>query len=445
MSMADLRTTIFVGNLSVFCSEQDLEQVFSRYGTILEIRMAKSEDKSKHLSYGFVKFASVASAQLAMLELDGKILCGRPLKIGKALSRSNRKVGGKGMSNQQYDTASVHVTFISNQTSSLINEESLRNLFSQFGEVVDAVICKSHVDQRTNRQSGYGFIHFPGTPEGLNASFRAAQALMDIMIDDVNYKCKISHQLEQQLIKTSTDEVELEPHQVEYGGRIDQLSPSSLPPPPSVPAIQIPSYNYNVTGQRYHPSPPNPSPPNAYGNLGQSIPTPANRANMEYSSQLVHGLSRTNSAPGLVANTPRTPYASYSNLPYTPNNYHQPMNNNPRIMPLTKKTSSIYSMTDLSSNLSSLSMDNTIYPANQTLSISNAPTPIAKDSLRGVNSVYGMRDGFGGLMNSSQANNSSMHTSGGFALGSSLNLSLNPSSVGNDQPYFHEDEKTVRY
>ncbi len=36
---------------------------------------------------------------------------------------------------------------LSSQTSSLINEESLRNLFSQFGEVVDAVICKSHVDQ----------------------------------------------------------------------------------------------------------------------------------------------------------------------------------------------------------------------------------------------------------------------------------------------------------
>lgn len=70
------------------------------------------------------------------------------LRIGKALSRSNRKIGaGKGTSSQQYDTASVHVTFISNQTNSLINEESLRNLFAQFGEVVDAVICKSHVDQ----------------------------------------------------------------------------------------------------------------------------------------------------------------------------------------------------------------------------------------------------------------------------------------------------------
>jgi RNA recognition motif-containing protein len=80
LNMADLRTTIFVGNLSVFCTEKDLEQVFVRYGTILEIRMAKSEDKSKHLSYGFVKFASVASAQLATIELDGRILCGRPLK-----------------------------------------------------------------------------------------------------------------------------------------------------------------------------------------------------------------------------------------------------------------------------------------------------------------------------------------------------------------------------
>jgi RNA recognition motif-containing protein len=76
----DLRTTIFVGNLSVFCTELDLEQVFAPFGTILEIRMAKSEDRSKHLSYGFVKFSSVASAQLAMLELDGKILHGRKLK-----------------------------------------------------------------------------------------------------------------------------------------------------------------------------------------------------------------------------------------------------------------------------------------------------------------------------------------------------------------------------
>lgn len=78
--MTDLRSTVFVGNLSVFCSERDIQQVFEPYGNIVEIRMAKSEDNNKHLSYGFVKFDNVASAQLAMGDLNGLILCGRPLK-----------------------------------------------------------------------------------------------------------------------------------------------------------------------------------------------------------------------------------------------------------------------------------------------------------------------------------------------------------------------------
>lgn len=80
-----------------------------------------------------------------------------------------------------------------------MNEESLRILFSQFGHVVDAVICKSNIDEAQGKQSGYGFIHFPGTPSGIDASFLAAGSLMDIMIDEVNYKCKISHHMERQL------------------------------------------------------------------------------------------------------------------------------------------------------------------------------------------------------------------------------------------------------
>jgi RNA recognition motif-containing protein len=33
------------------------------------------------------------------------------------------------------------------QINTIVTEESLRSLFGQFGEVFDAVICKSHVDQ----------------------------------------------------------------------------------------------------------------------------------------------------------------------------------------------------------------------------------------------------------------------------------------------------------
>eukprot|EP01040_Poterioochromonas_malhamensis_P022694 gene22694-27656_t len=117
--MTDLRSTLFVGNLSVFCTERDIQQIFEPFGHIVEIRMAKSEDENKHLSYGFVKFSNVASAQLAMHDLNGVILCGRPLKIGKALSRSNKKEDEL-EHRQAYATASVHVTFISHQADTRI-------------------------------------------------------------------------------------------------------------------------------------------------------------------------------------------------------------------------------------------------------------------------------------------------------------------------------------
>lgn len=77
---SDLRTTVFVGNLAVFCTEADIHQLFGAYGDILQIRIAKSDDHSKHLAYGFVKYTSVGSAQIAIKKLDGALLCGRTLK-----------------------------------------------------------------------------------------------------------------------------------------------------------------------------------------------------------------------------------------------------------------------------------------------------------------------------------------------------------------------------
>lgn len=79
-STSDLRTTVFVGNLAVFCTEADVSELFSSCGEVVEIRIAKSDDNSKHLAYGFVKYNSVASAQIAIKKLDGAILCGRTLK-----------------------------------------------------------------------------------------------------------------------------------------------------------------------------------------------------------------------------------------------------------------------------------------------------------------------------------------------------------------------------
>ena len=60
-----------------------MEEAFSPFGQILSISIKCDEETNKNLSYGFVKYSSEISAHQAMKALNGKILCGRPLRLLK--------------------------------------------------------------------------------------------------------------------------------------------------------------------------------------------------------------------------------------------------------------------------------------------------------------------------------------------------------------------------
>lgn len=74
------RNSLFIGDLSIFCTEDDLRDLFSPFGELLEIKIMKSEDKGRSLSYGFVKFSDPACASRALNELQHKLLHGRNLR-----------------------------------------------------------------------------------------------------------------------------------------------------------------------------------------------------------------------------------------------------------------------------------------------------------------------------------------------------------------------------
>lgn len=72
--------TLFVGDLSIFCSEEHLRLVFGQYGVIEEVKIIRCENTHKNLCYGFVRLIEGQAAASAMNELNGKLLCGRPLR-----------------------------------------------------------------------------------------------------------------------------------------------------------------------------------------------------------------------------------------------------------------------------------------------------------------------------------------------------------------------------
>lgn len=78
--MSSNQYTLFVGDLSIFCTEEDVREVFAPLGELLEVKIIRCEETKKNLSYGFVKYADPDAAVKAIDQLNGTMLCGRPMR-----------------------------------------------------------------------------------------------------------------------------------------------------------------------------------------------------------------------------------------------------------------------------------------------------------------------------------------------------------------------------
>ena len=75
------KATIFVGDLSRFCSDEDITSLFLPYGRVLETKIMRNPVTGISLGYGFLIMGSAESATLAMQCLHGIQLRGRPLRV----------------------------------------------------------------------------------------------------------------------------------------------------------------------------------------------------------------------------------------------------------------------------------------------------------------------------------------------------------------------------
>ena len=78
--MSDESTTLFLGDLSVFCTEKDIRKLFRPFGTIEAIRVKRGSSSKTNLSYGFIKFSTRESAEMALDQLNGILFLGRALR-----------------------------------------------------------------------------------------------------------------------------------------------------------------------------------------------------------------------------------------------------------------------------------------------------------------------------------------------------------------------------
>lgn len=86
---------LYVGGLPYSVSETQLQELFSRFGTVESTRIITDQMTGRSRGFGFVEMSTQQEAETAAGELNGKDFEGRSLTVNEAKprntgSRSNR-------------------------------------------------------------------------------------------------------------------------------------------------------------------------------------------------------------------------------------------------------------------------------------------------------------------------------------------------------------------
>src|SRR3954471_4475504 len=91
-----MNNKLFVGNLSFNVTENELQDTFAQYGTVLEANLMTDRMTGRPRGFGFVTMSTEEEAQKAVEGLNGTQLDNRALTVNVARPREERSGGGGG-------------------------------------------------------------------------------------------------------------------------------------------------------------------------------------------------------------------------------------------------------------------------------------------------------------------------------------------------------------
>ncbi|GMT05256.1 hypothetical protein PENTCL1PPCAC_27430 [Pristionchus entomophagus] len=139
---------IFIKNLDKVIDNKSIYDTFSLFGTILSCKVAIDEEGNSK-GYGFVHFETEDAAQQAIEKVNGMLLAGKKVFVGKFQPRTAR-LREMGESAKRFTNV-----FIKNLEED-VDKEKLEKMFSEFGTVTSCAI----MNDMDGKAKGFGFVAF---------------------------------------------------------------------------------------------------------------------------------------------------------------------------------------------------------------------------------------------------------------------------------------------
>ncbi|KAK9829495.1 hypothetical protein WJX72_006199 [[Myrmecia] bisecta] len=147
-----------------------LQEIFSTLGPLAEVKVIKDRATNLNAGYGFVKYLDQRCAELALQNINGRVLYGQEVRVNWAFAKDHKE-----------DSSANHHIFVGD-LSSEVNDRMLLEAFSGQAGCADARVMWDH---NTGRSKGYGFVSFH---EAQDAE-RAIQAMHGQYIGHRKIRC----------------------------------------------------------------------------------------------------------------------------------------------------------------------------------------------------------------------------------------------------------------
>ena len=82
--------SIYVGNLPWSATEEQVQNLFAEYGSVLSVKLVNDRETGRARGFGFVEMEDPAAAAAAIEALDNSSFGGRTLRVNEAKPRAPR-------------------------------------------------------------------------------------------------------------------------------------------------------------------------------------------------------------------------------------------------------------------------------------------------------------------------------------------------------------------
>lgn len=157
-----LMCRVYVGSISFELKEETIRAAFAVFGTIKTINMSFDPLTQKHKGFAFVEYELPEAAQLALDQMNGFLMGGRNIKVGRP---SNMPQAAPIIEQINQEAKNYNRVYISNILQG-ITEQDVYLVFEAFGKIKSCTLIQSSVP---GKHKGYCFIEYETEQSAMDA------------------------------------------------------------------------------------------------------------------------------------------------------------------------------------------------------------------------------------------------------------------------------------